>query len=74
MGGTAGERQGDGRGNGGGDGRGNCRGKRSGTGDLYGAGGVCFCRERFALSESGFAGFGDFQDGWRPVECWNCRG
>ncbi len=26
------------------------------------------------LSESGFAGFGDFQDCWRPVERWNCRG
>ena len=29
---------------------------------------------RCMLSESGFAGFGDFQDCWRPVERWNCRG
>ena len=46
------------------------RGQGSGAGDLCGGGGDGFWEGRFALSESGFAGFGDFQDGWRTVECW----
>ena len=69
----------------GGNCRGNCRGQGSGVrgqgsgvrGQGSGVRGQRLVRRwrgLYALSESGFAGFGDFQDCWRPVGRAGVRG